>query len=510
MKLKLTTQRNRFICVILCFCISWSARTQEAQIQQKKNVLFIAVDDLRPELACYGATYMKTPNIDKLARQGMLFENAYCQQAVCAPSRNSIMTGLRPDAMNIYDLGTFFRTTVPDVVTLPQQFKEQGYVTEAVGKIYHLGHGNKDDKLSWSAPSWNYKEEINNLKKISKGDTVGLESDFPRLAGKNLPYYKSNAPEAQMTDAVIARIAIERMKTLQGKPFFMAVGFKNPHLPFVAPKKYWDLYNPNTINIPKRKAPQGASEYAISAWSGELNKYHGISKYKKDQYLPDELSRNLIHGYYASVSMIDAQIGKLLSALEEMGLRENTIIVLWGDHGWKLGEYGTWAKHSNTELDTRSPLIISAPNYSKAKKTTSLAELVDIYPTLCELAGIETPDYLQGESLVPILKDPKQSVKEIAISQYPRGKALKNDPTKREVMGYSITDGRYRFTRWQSYKNPEVILDKELYDHAKGRIDSKNLARSSKYRTILKDMEKLLDQNIKKYRTQTTSYKTKP
>lgn len=498
MKQKTTNLTSPYTWLIICLCFSWCVQAQQASSQPKKNILFIAVDDLRPELGCYGASYMKTPNIDKLAQQGLLFENAYCQQAVCAPSRNSIMTGLRPDAMDIYDLETFFRTKVPNVVTLPQQFKNNGYTTEAVGKIYHTGHGNKDDALSWSTTPWNYKKEIKNLKEVKHGDTTGLESDFPRIKGAKLPYYKSNAPESQMTDAVIARIAIERMHKLKDKPFFMAVGFKNPHLPFVAPKKYWDLYDPNSIQIPERKYPKGASKYALGKWSGELNKYHGISQYKKDRFLPDDLSRNLIHGYYAAVSMIDAQVGKLLDALDQMGLRENTIVVLWGDHGWKLGEYGTWAKHSNTELDTRAPLIISDPDFPNIGKTKSLAELLDIYPTLCELAGIKLPSHLQGKSLVPILKDPKASVKQVAMSQYPRGKALKKDPTKREVMGYSITDGRYRFTRWQSYTNPKEILDKELYDHQKGRIDISNLSRSPKYNAIVQRMEALLDQNLKR------------
>ncbi|UGU15948.1 sulfatase [Sinomicrobium kalidii] len=488
--------------IVIALCFTTCLKAQQNHGTVKKNILFIAVDDLRPELGCYGATYMKTPNIDKLARQGMLFENAYCQQAVCAPSRNSIMTGLRPDAMNIYDLGTFFRTTVPDVVTLPQQFRNNGYTSEAVGKIYHAGHGNKDDALSWSVPSWNYKKEIRNLKNMTRGDTTSLESDFPKLHGKLLPYYSSDTPEAQMTDAVIARIAIERMRKLKDKPFFMAVGFKNPHLPFVAPKKYWDLYDPDHIKIPERKDPEGVSKYAFVRWSGELKKYYGIDRYKKEGYLPDDLSRNLIHGYYAAVSMIDAQVGRLLDALDELGLRENTIVVLWGDHGWKLGEYGMWAKHSNAELDTRAPLIISAPGFSKGEKTRSLAELVDVYPTLCELSGIEQPGHLQGESLVPVLTDPKRSVKKVAMSQYPRGKCLQNDETKREIMGYSITDGRYRFTRWQSYKNPEIILDKELYDHSEGRIDLTNLAKSKKFDSISQNLERLLDKNLKKYRTE--------
>ena len=490
------------ISVVLCMLYSPALKAQPHNSAAKKNVLFIAVDDLRPELGCYGATYMKTPNIDKLAQQGLLFENAYCQQAICAPSRNSVMTGLRPDALNIYDLSTFFRKTVPNVVTLPQQFKDNGYTAEAIGKIYHDGHGNHDDSLSWSVPSWNYRTWINKLKKISRGDTTGLESSFPQINGANLPYYKSNAPEEQMVDGAIASIAVERIKALkkQGNPFFLAVGFKLPHLPFVAPAKYWDMYDPNNIAVPDRTEAEGASKYAFIRWSGELRKYYGIEQYKDKGYLPDELSRNLIQGYYASVSMIDAQVGKLLDALEQSGQRENTIIVFWGDHGWKLGEYGYWCKHSNSELDTHAPLIISAPGFPKGKTSKSLAEFVDIYPTLCELAGVEKPAHLQGLSLTPILKNPKAVVNQVALSQYPRGKFIDKEKTKQEVMGYSITDGRYRFTRWQSYKNPKLIIDKELYDHTNSRMDTKNLANSAKYSKELIRMENLLNEMLAKYK----------
>ncbi|RAV28202.1 sulfatase [Sinomicrobium soli] len=481
---------------LICMCSVTGTKAQQTDTAGRKNILFIAVDDLRPELGCYGAGYVKTPNIDKLASKGVLFENAYCQQAICAPSRNSVMTGLRPDALNIYDLSTFFRTTVPDVVTLPQHLKNNGYISEAVGKIYHEGHNNRDDILSWSRPSWDYKTPLKNLKKVKRGDTTDLQSDFPKINGELLPFYKSNAPETNMTDAVIADIAVERLHQLKDRPFFMAVGFKNPHLPFVAPAKYWNMYKPEDIRIPERNDPDGVSRYAFARWSGELNKYHGISQYKTEGYLPDDLSRNLIHGYYAAVSQVDDLIGQLITTLEELGVRDNTIIVLWGDHGWKLGEYGMWAKHSNCELDTRAPLIISAPGFSGGKKSESLAELLDIYPTLCELSGTGLPDHLQGKSLVPVLKDPTFKVRETAMSQYPRGKYLKDDPTKREIMGYSITDGRYRFTRWQSYKNPDRVLDRELYDHHKGRIDLSNLARLKEYDTIVRRMEKLLNDQL--------------
>ena len=273
--------------------------------------------------------------------------------------RNSLLTGLRPDALGVYDLYTFFRQKTPEVVTLPQLFKEQGYRTERMGKIYHTGHGNRDDSLSWSVTGWNMGAEVDKLVKIQRGDTLGLERDFPTIDGRKLPFYRSNEPEDHMSDAIIANRAVERLHALKDSTFFLAVGFIKPHLPFVAPKKYWDLYDPKRIGIPEREEPQGMAPMAMASF-GELRKYHDIPA---EGDLDDATSRQLIHGYYAAVSMIDYQLGKLLDALEKLDLMKNTIIVLWGDHGWKLGEYGNWCKHSNMELDTRAPLFISAPEF---------------------------------------------------------------------------------------------------------------------------------------------------
>ncbi|MFV0592970.1 MAG: sulfatase-like hydrolase/transferase [Draconibacterium sp.] len=228
-------------------------------------------------------------------------------------------------------------------------------------------------------------------------------------------------------------------------------------MPFVSPKKYWDLYDPEKIKIPERKEPGGMPDFALASF-GELRKYHGIPA---KGTLDDETSRKLIHGYYAAVSMIDAQLGKILDALKESGLSENTIVVLWGDHGWKLGDYGNWCKHSNFEVDTNAPLFFSVPWLNKNVKTKSLAEFVDIYPTLCDLAGLEKPQFLEGESLLPILENPKAEVNKVAISQYPRGKSLGYD-YKSELMGYSIRTSKYRFTRWQKYENSKEIVAIEL------------------------------------------------
>jgi len=470
---------------------------QEAAIDTKKpNVLFIAVDDLRPELNCYAASHIKSPNIDKLASTSTIFQNAYCQQAVCAPSRNSLMTGLRPDAIGIYDLYTFFRTKVPDVVTLPQHFKDNGYYTERIGKIYHLGHGNSEDSLSWSQPA----AKLWRPEPTSRGDTVGLERDYPTIDGKKLPYYKSKAPEKNMSDVVSTDYAVRRIAELKDSTFFFAVGFSKPHLPFVAPASYWDMYDPAEIEIPERKVPEGMPSLALHQF-GELRKYHDIPS---EGPLDDETSRNLIHGYYAAVSLVDAQIGKLMKALEDNGLLENTIVVLWGDHGWKLGDYGGWCKHTNFELDTRVPLIIHDPRNPIGQKSTSLAEFVDIYPTICELAGLSLPSHLEGTSLVAVLQNPAASVKDMAISQYPRGKSLGYD-RKNEIMGYSMRYKQYRFTRWQKYESPKEIVAIELYDHSKGPLAIENLAEKSEFKELAEELSIMLTNELAKYKLNTAT-----
>lgn len=464
----------------------------------RKNILFIVVDDLRPELNCYGASYMHTPNIDRLASQGVLFQRAYCQQSVSAPSRNSVLTGLRPDGIGIYNLSTFFRKNIPNVVTLPQHFKENGYQTEQVGKIFHTGHGNSDDSLSWSIPKWEPDQILGELTPLVRKDTTGLESDFPKKEGKMLPYYASNVPEENMTDSRNVTIAIERLKKLKEKPFFLAVGLIKPHLPFVAPKKYWDMYDENNIIVPEKQTPKNMPEYALADF-GELRKYYGIPA---EGNLDNNISKSLIHGYRACTSYIDAQVGRLLDAIEENGLSNNTIIILWGDHGWKLGEYGSWCKHSNMEMDVNAPLIISTPKGKSNIKTTSIVEFVDIYPTLCELAGLKAPLHLQGESLVPILNNPQHKVKDVAISQYPRGKGNK-------IMGYSMRTDKYRYTRWIKFNSPKKeIVKQELYDLSNTKVANINLANDEKYEQIIIEMDRKLSKELSKYQTYTPNVST--
>jgi arylsulfatase A-like enzyme len=330
---------------------------------------------------------------------------------------------------------------------------------------------------------------------VIRGDTTGVNGFAVSVNGKSLPYYCSNSPEENMLDAEIAKISIEKINALKDTSFFLAVGFFKPHLSFVAPRKYWDLYDPSKIVIPERKMPSGMPDIALADF-GELRKYYNIPQAGP---LDDETSRNLIHGYYACVSMIDAQIGKLLDALEKAGLMKNTIIVLWGDHGWKLGEYDSWCKHSNAELDVNAPLIISAPGMKKGVHTKSLVEFVDIYPTLCDLTGLQKPAYLEGTSLVPILKNPCAEVKKVAISQYPRGKKLGYD-NKEEFMGYSIRTEKYRYTRWQKYENPNEIVARELYLHSDSRIAKENLALKPDYKKKVEALDDLMNNELGKYK----------
>ena len=450
----------------------------------KMNVLFIAVDDLRPELSVYGTPRMVTPNFDRLAGQGLVFDRAYCQQAVCAPSRNSLLTGLRPDALNIYDLGTFFRKTVPGVVTLPQHFKANGYHTESIGKIYHVYHGNRDDSLSWSVPSWDYRPYRDQFRKITRNDTSGIEGPEPAVGSKRIPWYASEYPDEHQLDHGVASRAIERLSALKDHPFFLAVGFFKPHLPFVAPKKYWDLYPKDEVDLPTTDPPKGAPGYALTSFR-ELRKYHGIPS---EGPLPNDQAVQMIRGYRASVSFIDLQLGRLLDALEHLDLARNTIIVLWGDHGWKLGEYGLWCKHTNFEWDTRSVLMVSAPGMrAKGQKTRSLTEFIDIYPTLCELAGLTLPGHVQGQSFVPLLDDPSQSLKNAALSQYPKD--------HEQLMGYGLRTDRYRLVSWRDFSSRTVVRENELYDHQSDPGETMNLARDPRYDSVVQALNTMLDQD---------------
>jgi len=439
----------------------------------RPNVLLICIDDLKPTLACYGDRHVKSPNIDRLAARGVLFERAYCNQAVCSPSRNALLVGLRSQTLGIYDLGTNFRKSVPDAVTLPQHFLKHGYRTEAMGKIFHVGHGNNEDAASWSVPHWR-AQSIGYVLPENQAQTTREEARFanqPEQRASQLPrgaaHESADVPDNEYADGKLAEEAVRRLREHKekpsGQPFFMAVGFVKPHLPFCAPKKYWDLYDPQTLPMPERSTPpDGAPDFAPTNW-GELRQYKNMPEKGP---LTAAQTRTLIHGYYAATSYVDAQIGRVLDALDATGFAENTIVVLWGDHGWHLGDHGQWCKHTNYEQAARIPVIVAAPGMKAGVKTSALIESVDIYPTLSELAGLPMPKGLDGRSVVATLKDPKQAVHDHVLHVYPRGNRI----------GRALRTERYRLVEWKvPGESPDTAV-LELYDYVTDPGETKNLA----------------------------------
>jgi len=495
---------SAFALIILLAVMALTFPRQVHAQKPKYNVLFIAVDDLRPELGCYGVPVIQSPYIDKLAGNGTLFKRAYCQQAVCSPSRTSLLTGRRPDTTKVYDLQTHFRLNIPDVVTLPQYFKQNGYHTQSLGKIYH--GLTLDDPASWSVKSWhprgpNYAKPeslaiIENIRKKLKAENqlrkdvvtqrdpkTGLVLKLKRSGKRAIgPSWEDpDVPDNALPDGKTADKAIEVLQQVKDKPFFLAVGFLKPHLPFVAPKKYFDLYPPKKIRTADNPYPPKDVPSIAMTTFGELRSYSDIPRQGP---LPDGKDLELVRAYYAATSYTDAQIGRVIDELERLKLRDKTVIVLWGDHGWQLGEHGLWCKHTNFEVATHAPLIFSAPNQkNKGAKTNALAEFVDIYPTLCELCGLDIPEGLEGTSLVPVMDNPNRSWKKAAFSQYPRF-------WKSKCMGYSMKTDRYRYTEW-NIPNGEP-LGIELYDHQTDPDENINIANRPENKELTAKLSKML------------------
>jgi iduronate 2-sulfatase len=438
----------------------------------KPNVLFIAADDLRNDLGCYGDPLVKSPNLDRLARRGVLFQNAYCQQAVCNPSRASLLTGRRPDTLRIWDLPTHFRSITPDVVTLPQYFMQQGYFTQDIGKIFHNGRQTiEGDPASWSVPAVMHFANHGTDKPIMDGPLPPNLANDPKCEQRDVP-------DEAYFDGRVAKLAVEalRERKTKGEPFFLAVGFWKPHSPFNAPKRYWDLYRREEIPLPKN--PDWPQDAPRVAWhdSREILR-------PNNRELTPEAAREIRHGYLANISYFDAQLGKVLDELDRLQLTDNTIIVFWSDHGYHLGEQTLWAKTSNFELDARVPLIIAPPKSPNAgRKTEALVELLDLYPTLVGLCGLSVPQGLDGTSLVPILNDPQASVKTAALTQHPRPAYYDREETKAPTsMGYSARTARFRYTEWRDWQSGTTIA-RELYDHQKDPDETRNVAGSEEYR----------------------------
>lgn len=505
-------------------------------VYKKPNVLFIAIDDLRPELGCYGSPIAITPNLDDIAGRGLLFNRAYCQQAICRPSRASLMTGMRPESTGLFHNYVALRELQPDIQTLPQHLVAHGYDTAYVGKIFH--NGDTDEENSWSHNPVKFIQGIKkpqgafrlpeNIK--SKADNFKkMFAKYGEAAKRGLAsgpaYEKADVPDHAYPDGYNTLLAIETMKEMaaDNKPFFLGMGYKLPHLNWCSPAKYWDLYDPAKIPLETAAtAPQSGAAMGLHA-SFELRVRSNIPKYGP---IPPDLARTLKHAYLASTSYVDAQIGLLLTALDDLKLRENTIIVVWGDHGWHLGDMGVWGKATNYEIATRVPLMICSPKMkTRGASTDALVELVDIFPTLCELAEVPVPVSLEGHSFAPLMDNPNLPWKQAAFSQYPNpalrewaanplsvgmretwfGPLIKDVEQKiidqqgekwdreffeNHLMGYTMRTDRYRLVVWRDHRDPNAEpLFVELYDQKTDPSETTNIAESNSSL-----VNKLLDQ----------------
>jgi iduronate 2-sulfatase len=428
----------------------------QAQRSRRRNVLFIATDDLNNNLSCYGHPIVKTPNLDRLAANGVRFDKAYCQHPLCSPSRTSIMTGLSPDATQVYDLQRHFRETVPSVITMSQHFQQNGYYAARVGKIYHYGNPGQigtdglDDK-----PSWNH---VINPKGIDKLEEPKLTNYTPdRGIGSAIAYYSSPAPDEQHTDGIVADATLDLMAKHRNEPFFLAAGFYRPHCPFIAPSKYFDQIPLETVDV----VPFSSAELEIAPrWAYFTN--------PPNWDMTEQQMREARRAYYASILFTDANVGRLLAGMERLGLAEDTTVVFWSDHGYTLGEHGQWMKQALWEPVARVPMFVSGAGVqARGKVCNRTVELLDVYPTLSEICGLQNrPAHLHGTSLLPLLRNPQAAWDHPAITQVARNRGGSR------LMGYSIRNERYRYSMWDDAKEGE-----ELYDYSNDPREMKNLAR---------------------------------
>ncbi|TMM29073.1 sulfatase [Polaribacter aestuariivivens] len=489
----------------------------------KKNILFIAIDDLKPLLSNYGETQMITPNFDRLAKMGMTFTNAHVQYAVCGPSRASVMTGANPDKTKVWDLHTDFRKSAPSLISMPEHLINQGYETTAVGKIYHKGSSAKGhDGKSWSSPhklpknydpkygdaAFEYyqnpetKKEMEKLVAEAKAKGITKGGKLRSYVFKRLKPSTESADvsDTAYQDGLYTQTALKKLNDLEkgNKPWFLGVGYQKPHLPFVAPKKYWDLYDRDKIELAKfQELGVGTPKFAYHSF-GELRAFSDIdSKLNIGDKLPEAKQRELIHGYMACISYIDAQLGKLLDELEKRNIADKTVIVLWGDHGFHLGDHTEWCKHSNFEQATRIPFMFAGPGVAKNQKSHHPVNLVDLFPTVFDLAGVSQHSQTDGKSLVPLLDNDSATkvAMDYAYHQYARGKR----------MGYSVRTDRYRYTEWhdnkyrsyQSYKEDNIV-GRELYDYEKDPLETKNFVKDKDYKKIVNELKEKLKSYLTK------------
>lgn len=453
---------------VFCAAVLGAPQTSLAQQPRRPNVLFIMADDLNNDLGAYGHPLVKTPNLDRLAARGVRFDRAYTQFPLCSPSRVSLLTGLRPDTTRVHDLQTDFRTVLPDVVTLPQMFRGNGYFVARVGKIYHYGNPGQigtsglDDPASWDV--------VVNPRGIDKDEEGQLTNLTPaRQLGSALAYYASPAADAEHTDGKVATETIALLEKHTDRPFFIGAGFYRPHCPFIAPRKYFDAYPLDEIAAPaaspESRAPPAAWNTTPPHWD-----------------VSEQGQRESIRAYYASISFLDANVGRVLDALDRLGLTQNTIVVFVSDHGYHLGEHGQWMKQTLFERSARAPLIVAGPGISsKGRPTSRVVEFLDLYPTLADLTGVRAPQGLHGRSLVPLLKNPDATWDHPALTQVRRGAAAS------PYMGYSVRTEKWRYTEWD-----RGTRGTELYDEAADPHEVTNLAADPQHLAVVLEMQRLL------------------
>lgn len=498
--------------IVIAGSLPLSVSAQPTNQHKQYNVLFIASDDLNSDLNTFGDPNVHTPNLDRLAKMGVVFTHAYNQSPLCGPSRASIMTGYRPDKTKVHDLNAHFRDAIPNAVTIPQMFKNNGYFTCRIGKIFHagvpsdIGKPGADDPASWTEaynPLGKDKTDEHKIKILSK--------DMPNLGGA-LAYMATEGSDDELTDGISANMALKIIRDRNGKsnpvgfgqqkdqPFFMAVGFYRPHCPFVAPQKYFDMYPLKDIKLPDYRADDWDNKPEAAKSSGKL--YWGLNM---------EESKEIVRAYYASISFIDAQVGKLIDGLEEMGLLENTIVVFWSDQGYMLTHHGQWEKQTLFEHTATQPLLIYAPGMTKNTSCNKIVETIDIYPTLAELSGLTPPNDLDGRSLVPLLKNPSMEWNYPAFTQQARTinpKAVEGQykytfnpmvagPDGKPapfttIFGRSVRVERYRYTEWDGGKS-----GKELYDYQTDPNEFVNLANDPKYQGLIDELSLKLHSNFK-------------
>lgn len=492
----MTPPRPLFLIITLLF-------TAPAIKASPPNVLFISIDDLRPELGAYGAEHVKSPHLDRFARTGMLFERAYCQLAICTPSRANVFTGKRPDTLRVWHLRDDFRKKTPEIVTLPQFLRSRGYLTQTIGKTIAI-----NDPSSWTEPergdraagrfnqaALKYADPRTRAEVQAEYEAAvaaGLTGIAFERAARGPAWEKADVPDDAYQDGRLAEDALAALRDLNSrkKPFFLTVGFQKPHLPFNAPARYWDLYDPATLPpLTNDYHPLKAPWFALG-YSAEFHGYDGTGV----AHVPADEAARLRHGYYACISYVDAQVGRVLDELDRLRLAENTLVVIWADHGYKLGEHDQWGKCTNVELDTRVPLMVRLPGQKTAVRTRAFVEFVDLFATVAEAAGFAPPDDLEGISLLPLFTNPDLPWKSAAFSQYPRStKGDEMDLRAWNLMGRSIRTDRYRFTRWDSMAEPGRVEGLELYDHEVDPGENRNIASEPGSQALVAELSRQID-----------------